>query len=1030
MAANDDDVVRRVAVSVADASPVDVEDVVDGDGRIEQLLLVARLSEAFRSAARNADTDPGPPAGGPDELFRWGHLHVLERLGSGSFGEVFRAWDPVLERDVALKLRHPDADRTSSGQRRFLDEARLLARVRHPNVLTVHGADLHDGRAGLWTDLVDGQTLEERLSTDGPLGAAEAAVIGTEVCRALAAVHGAGLVHGDVKAANVMRERGGRIVLMDFGACADGATGLRAPACGTPLAMAPEVLRGERPGPRSDVYSAGVLLYRLVSGRHPVEAPSVSELIAAHESGARTLLSDRRPGLPRPVVAVIERALDPDPARRFATAGAMEAALADSLPRTRTWPSSWKAVAATAAAAAALGIVVATAVLRPSHGIPDPARLRHVAVLPFAVDARANDAFLGAALAGGIAARLQRVPDLRIAPTADTLRWLAGHPDPHEVGERLGVPAYVDGRVERAEGRIRMTVELVATADGATVFTRTVSGAAGDVYDLEHSAARSLVRALDVHLDPATARALATSPSVGADVVEAELAGAFYGAKHTAAALSRSVEAYHRAIRLAPERAPAHAGLARAWVATRLLDDVTPPEPGWARHAAARALELDPGLAAAHAAMGAVALWLDWDWWSAERELARAMELAPDDPDPRRLYAELLSVTGRHEEAITAIEKALALDPRSPSSQTVAGSVLLEAGRFDDAVAHLERAVALDPTYPPAYSRLAAVHEETGMFDDAVEQWQNALTLAGAPASDAVSLGRTYASFGMTGVWRWRLERLDALQRRGGASPALLARAHAALGHADDALAWMERAVDEHDPHLLVVKEEPAFDTLRTDLRFAALRSSLDVDVLPAVNVTATAAPAAAHPPLVTEATLYRDRQNRSESLATGATVYPGDRLYLALTATAPVHVYIFDEDRRGGLFALFPQPGLDLANPLRPRLRYRLPGPARGVEQDWTVTTAGGRETILLVASLVPLEELEREAARLADASAPTPPASSTVLRGISGLTSRTAAAGTGAGGRLTAMVSRLTAAVDRGEVFVREFVLDGSGP
>ena len=248
----------------------------------------------------------------PVVLFTWGHLQVLQKLGEGSFGEVYRAFDPVLERDVALKLRRAEQPEGVVGRRAILDEARRLARVRHPNVLTVHGADVHDGRVGLWTDLISGQTLEERLRQDGPLGAHEAALICIELCDALAAVHAQGLTHGDVKAANIMRERGGRVVLMDFGAVTE------VPRCGsgggatlgTPLVMAPEVLRGETPGTTADLYSLGVLLYRLVSGRYPVEAESVQELCEKHARGESVPLADRRPDLPTAFLEVVDRALE------------------------------------------------------------------------------------------------------------------------------------------------------------------------------------------------------------------------------------------------------------------------------------------------------------------------------------------------------------------------------------------------------------------------------------------------------------------------------------------------------------------------------------------------------------------------------------------------------------------------------------------------------------------------------------------------------------------------------------------------
>lgn len=264
----------------------------------------------------------------------WGPLALLDRVARGSYGEVYRAWDSRLDREVALKLlRRHDAPHDSVGSA-VIEEARLLARVRHPNVVTVYGADRIDGCVGLWMEFVQGWTLERVLRDHGPLGAHEAALIGLDLCRALSAVHRAGLVHRDVKAQNVMREAGGRIVLMDFGAGREREelADERAPdLAGTPLYLAPELFEHAQADARADIYSVGVLLYHLVTGAYPVKGSAFRDVRDAHRQGRRTLLRDERPDLPDRFVSVVERALDPDPMRRFESTGAMEAALSAAL---------------------------------------------------------------------------------------------------------------------------------------------------------------------------------------------------------------------------------------------------------------------------------------------------------------------------------------------------------------------------------------------------------------------------------------------------------------------------------------------------------------------------------------------------------------------------------------------------------------------------------------------------------------------------------------------------------------------------
>src|SRR5262245_36893968 len=318
--------------------------------RIRQLRLIAEVAEVHRShiddvtlaqddiVTDHATTPIGCwPAGHPIGVPRtpvqgtsptreavWGHLLLVRKIGEGAFGEVFQAHDTWLDHPVALKLLNREVeDRVSPSL--ILHEARKLARVRHSNVVTVHGADRHDSRVGFWMGYIDGDTLAARVAK-GRLSPGEAVYVGQEVCKALSAVHQAKLIHRDVKAHNVMRASdGGRIILMDFGAgelVNDPSLGGR--QHGTPLYLAPELLRGGDASVQSDIYAVGVLLYHLVSGRYPVEAASPTALLEAHDQGLRRRLRDERSDLPRTFIEIVEQAIHPDPARRFVSAGEME----------------------------------------------------------------------------------------------------------------------------------------------------------------------------------------------------------------------------------------------------------------------------------------------------------------------------------------------------------------------------------------------------------------------------------------------------------------------------------------------------------------------------------------------------------------------------------------------------------------------------------------------------------------------------------------------------------------------------------
>jgi tetratricopeptide (TPR) repeat protein/predicted Ser/Thr protein kinase len=309
---------------------------------LSQLATRRKTPESPAAPASHKPVPEGP---------RWGQLVLLDKVGEGAFGEVYRAWDVVLEREVALKLM-----RASDEDPALLQEARMLARLRHRNVVTVYGVDRHDGRSGVWMDFIEGETLAAIVEQRGAFGALEAILVGVDVCGALAAAHQSGLLHRDIKAQNVMRERGGRIVLMDFGLGHETAAGEPTDFGGTPLYMAPELLEGGPATVRSDLYAVGVLLFHLVTRAYPVEGSSIAELRKAHADGEARSLRDLRPDLASSFTRVVEKAFAHEPSHRYATAGQMTAALEGALGRRRlALPVSRRAFWWTATSAAASG---------------------------------------------------------------------------------------------------------------------------------------------------------------------------------------------------------------------------------------------------------------------------------------------------------------------------------------------------------------------------------------------------------------------------------------------------------------------------------------------------------------------------------------------------------------------------------------------------------------------------------------------------------------------------------------------------
>jgi WD40 repeat protein len=387
---NKDTRLGLLASAILDGTPVDWNEADSTAepaerGVVRSLQILAEIAALHRQpddVPAPAETTDAPPRRAPEPSAAWGHLRLLEPIGRGTFGEVHRAWDTHLDREVALKLLRTspaldDPAWSLSDPARVVNEGRLLARVRHPNVITVYGAEPRAGSVGIWMEFIRGRTLHQIVQQQGPFSAREAAGVAIDLCRALAAVHGAGLLHRDVTARNVMREDGGRVVLMDFGAGHEHQNQSSASGndvTGTPLYMAPEIFAGGRADERTDIYALGALMFHLVTGAFPVTGRSLAELRDAHAAGARTRLRDLRADVPAPFVRLVEKALAVAPADRFPTVGALEAALdrafdEDRDPGRVSPQPRWMLMAAVAVAT----VVVATAVWALRFGAGDPA---------------------------------------------------------------------------------------------------------------------------------------------------------------------------------------------------------------------------------------------------------------------------------------------------------------------------------------------------------------------------------------------------------------------------------------------------------------------------------------------------------------------------------------------------------------------------------------------------------------------------------------------------------------------------------
>jgi serine/threonine protein kinase/tetratricopeptide (TPR) repeat protein len=825
-----------LAGAVADGTPLDWDriEAVAPDERSRSMVRNLRALAAMAGLHRTLDGDEArprepatlrTPVGSVDRPLRmWGHFALEQHIGAGSFGDVFRAIDTRLDRVVAVKLarselRDPQAT---------LVEARLLARVRHPNVAQVYGADVFDGQPGLWMEFIEGQTLSAVLHRQGALSEGEAAVVGLDLCRALAAVHGAGLLHRDIKAQNAMRESGGRIVLMDFGGGREMSSRRGAGGdTGTPLYLAPEVLKGEPASARSDVYALGVLLYHLVTREFPVKATDALGLAAAHDGDRRVSVAERRPDLSPRFARVIERATAPDADARYASAGAMAADLADVLnpqpavvapaapsPRRRVG----RLVAAAAALAVAAGLIAWGAL--GGRGAGGTASIESILVLPLADDSRdARQEYLAAGFTNALAEDLGLIRSLRIVTSSQARTHRDA--DPQALARGVGADGYLQGAIRRSADRLVLSLRLFNTASGAVLWAGTFDRPAHEGLSLNREVAREIADELRVALSAEESRVLSARVSVSARAQDAYLRGWAEYHRLSRDGTLEALRQFEQAIALQPTFAAAHAALSYVHWSLGTTYRVTSRDESRARAEAAalRAMELDPTLASAYAALGQVRFYYDWNWKDAEDLFRRAAELNANVANHRMQYGWLLAALNRFEPALQEMRAAVALEPDDIARRVALATTLYYARRFPGALEEIGRAIALDPNAPVGHLAKARFLAGAGRADEALAE----IALAryrSEPAVDA-ELARIQVHAGEPDEARRLLPALITATGEGRLAKDYLAFVHVALGETDHALALLDTALAERSPTLVWVQVDPRFDPLRSDPRFA-----------------------------------------------------------------------------------------------------------------------------------------------------------------------------------------------------------------
>jgi serine/threonine-protein kinase len=776
---------------------------------------------------------------------RLGPYEVLGPLGAGGMGEVYRAFDTRLDREVAVKVLPGRLAENPSALSRFEREAKALAALSHPNVLTI----LDFGREGsvtyTVTELLQGENLRMRLLRTH-MSWKEAAELCSEVAEGLAAAHSRGIVHRDLKPENIFLTGDGIPKILDFGlarreAPADAVEYRREQGqtqtepgvlMGTVGYMSPEQVTGMAADARSDIFSLGCILHEMVTGSRPFAGRTGAETLAAilRDEPADPTRSGRP--VPAELAGVIRHCLDKRPDHRFQTARDMAFALKAILAGTPLPTPAVAPVALGRKRIVVIGVVLAVVVLGliivVTRGLPGTVAAVHsVAVLPFqnVSGDPAQDYFVDG-MTEELIANLAKVEKLRVISRTSVMHYKGTNKPLPQIARELNVNSIVEGSVLRSGHRVRITVQLVRAATGQALWAESYEKHLTDILAVQADAARAIVGEIKIRLSPEEGKRLAKVRPVDPEAYDAYLKGRFFWSKFTGDDYQTSIEFFQKAIEKDPTYAPAYAGLANAYRAMA-FEGLIPPGEGMpkAESAAREAQALDDTLAEVHFALGMNRL-ARWDLVTCLDELRKALSASPHDAVIRRFYSQTLSRVSRWEEAIAEGKHAQELDPLSVETNRALGSVFYWAGRNEEALNQYEKSVELDPKDARLHGHLADVYARKGIYPEAIAEQQKYLSLSGDEEA-AQDLGRDFASSGyhaaMKALYRKTLAFLEEAAKYAYVSPVHFAVLHAKLGENDKAFAWLEKAFEERQPWLGQLQVDPQFESLSSDPRFADL---------------------------------------------------------------------------------------------------------------------------------------------------------------------------------------------------------------